>query len=174
MHEISSTIFVAPPKDDAFKVGTQMERRFSASPRSSGFWKSCSGKGASLTRGAANNQQRSSLKPSIHSKGKEKLRKSSNVEDKVGFKGFEGFINRGSSVMVFPYSLVTREKGLNSVGTCGMMVVENIEVSSSPHSQSSLSIPPLWLRTSTSESFCSRSSQFNNSVSVSYEFSSCF
>ena len=29
--------FVAPPKDDAFEVGTQMERRFSASPRSSGF-----------------------------------------------------------------------------------------------------------------------------------------
>ena len=142
MHEISSTIFVAPPKDDAFEAGTRMERRFSASPQSLGFRKSCSGEGASSTRGAADNQQRSSLKASIHSKGKEKLRKSSNVEDKVGSKGFEGFIHRGSSVMVFPYSPVTIEKGLNSVGTCGMMVVENIEVSSSPLPQSSLSIFP--------------------------------
>ena len=80
------------------------------------------------------NQQRSSLKASILSKGKEKLRKSSNVEDRVGSKGFEGFVHRGSSVTVFPSNPIIKEKGLNSVGTCGMMVVENIEVSSSPHS----------------------------------------
>ncbi|KAL6326022.1 hypothetical protein AAG906_038514 [Vitis piasezkii] len=128
MHEISSTVFVAPPKDDAFEAGTQMERRFSASPRSSGFRKSCSGEGASSIRGDTDNQQRSSLKASIHSKGKEKLRKSSNIEDRVGSKGFEGFIHRDSSVMVFPSSPVTREKMLNSVGTCGMMVAENIEL----------------------------------------------
>ena len=62
------------------------------------------------------------------------------------------------------------------MGTCGMMVVENYEVSSSPHFQSSLSIPspPLWFGTSTSESFWSRSSQFSNSVSVSYEILSYF
>ena len=70
------------------------------------------------------------------------MRKSSNVEDKAGSKGFRGFIHHGSSIMVFPSSPITKEKRLNSVGTCGMMVVENIEVSSSPHSQSSLSIPP--------------------------------
>ena len=100
------------------------------------------GEGASSIRGDTDNQQRSSLKASIHSKGKEKLRKSSNKEDRVGSKGFEGFIHRDSSVMVFPSNPVIREKGLNSVGTCGMMVVENIEVSSSPLPQSSLSIFP--------------------------------
>ena len=123
-----------------------MERRFSASPltfsRSSGFRKSCSGEKASLRRRDTDNQQRSSLKASIYSKGKEKLHKSSNVEDKAVFEGFRGFVHHDSLVMVFPSNPVTREKGLNSVGTCGMMVVENIEVSSSPLPQSSLSIFP--------------------------------
>ena len=145
-HEIPSSDFVAPPKGNAFEAGTQLERRFSASPltfsRSSGFRKSCSGEKASLRRRDTDNQQRSSLKASIYSKGKEKLHKSSNVEDKAVFEGFRGFVHHDSLVMVFPSNPVTREKGLNSVGTCGMMVVENIEVSSSPLPQSSLSIFP--------------------------------
>ncbi|KAL6347508.1 hypothetical protein AAG906_026030 [Vitis piasezkii] len=100
-------------------------------------------RGASSTRGDADNQQRSTLKASIHSKGKAKLCKFFNVEERAGSKGF---VHRGSSVTVFPSNPVTREKGLNSVGTRGMMVVENFEVSYSPHSQSSLSIPfPLGL-----------------------------
>ncbi|RVW89628.1 hypothetical protein CK203_036367 [Vitis vinifera] len=131
-HEIPSSDFVAPPKGNAFEAGTQLERRFSASPltfsRSSGFRKSCSGERASSRRGDMDNQQRSSLKASRHSKGKEKLHKSSNVEDRAVSEGFGGFVHRDSSVMVFPSNPVIREKGLNSVGTCGMMVVENIEL----------------------------------------------
>ena len=138
MHEKPSLDCDAPPKEDAFEVGTLMDQRFNASPltfsRSSEFRKRCLGEGASSARGDMDNQQRSSLKPSILSKGKEKLRKSSNVEDRIGSKGFEGFVHRGSSVTIFPSNPIIREKWLNSMGTCGMMVVENIEVSSSPHS----------------------------------------
>ena len=40
-HEKPSSDYEAPPKEDAFEAGTQMERRFNASPltfyRSSGF-----------------------------------------------------------------------------------------------------------------------------------------
>ncbi|KAL6311763.1 hypothetical protein AAG906_022432 [Vitis piasezkii] len=83
------------------------------------------------------------FKAYILSKGKEKLRKFSKDEDRVGSKGFEGFVHRGSSVTVFPSNPVTRGKGLNSVGTCEMMVVENFEVFSSPHFFSTLSsFPP--------------------------------
>ena len=67
--------------------------------------------------------------------------KSSKIEERAGSKGFKGFVHHGSSVTVFPSNPVTREKGLNSVGTRGMIVVENFEVSYSPHSHSSLSIP---------------------------------
>ena len=117
-------------------MGTQRLRRFSASPltlsRPSRFRKSCYGKGASLTRGEADNQQRSILKASIHSKGKAKLCKFFNIVDRAVSKGFGGFVHHGSLVMVFPSNPVSREKGLTSVGTCGMMVVENNKVSSSP------------------------------------------
>ena len=136
MQEIPSSDFVALPKDDAFEAGTQRLRRFSASPltlsRPSRFRKSCYGKGASLTRGEADNQQRSTLKASIHSKGKAKLCKFSNIVDRAVSEGFGGFVHRDSLVMVFPSNPVSREKGLTSVGTCGMMVVENNKVSSSP------------------------------------------
>ena len=142
MQAIPSSDFVAPPKDIAFKVGTQMVRRYSLSPLifslPLGFRRSCSGEGASSTRGNADNQQRYSLKASIHSKGKAKLCKFSNVVDRVDFEGFGGSAHCGFSVLVFPSSPVTREKGLTSMGTCGLMVVENNEVSSSPLSQSSL------------------------------------
>ena len=53
-----------------------------------------------------------------------------------------GFPHHGSLDVVFPSYPITREKGLNSVGSCGMMVVENLEVSSYQHSQSSLSLLP--------------------------------
>ena len=85
-----------------------------------------------MTRGEADNQQRSILKASIHSKGKAKLCKFSNIVDRAVFEGFGGFVHRDSLVMVFPSNPVSREKGLTSVGTCGMMVVENNKVSSSP------------------------------------------
>ena len=71
-----------------------------------------------------------------------KLCKFSNTVDKADFEGFEGYTHRVSSVLVFPSNLVTREKWLTSKRTCGLMVVENNEVSSSPLSQSSLSIFP--------------------------------
>ncbi|RVW76853.1 hypothetical protein CK203_043082 [Vitis vinifera] len=132
MQAIPSSDFVAPPKDIAFKVGTQMVRRYSLSPLifslPLGFRRSCSGEGASSTRGNADNQQRSSLKASIHSKGKAKLCKFSNVVDRVDFEGFGGSAHCGFSVLVFPSSPVTREKGLTSMGTCGLMVVENNEL----------------------------------------------
>ena len=83
--------------------------------------------------------QRSILKALFLSKGKEKLPNFSKGEDKAGFKGFH---HRGSSVTVFPSYPVTREKWLNSVGSCGMMGVENLKVSSYQHSQSSLSLFP--------------------------------
>ena len=78
----------------------------------------------------------------FYQKGKKKLPNFSKGEDKAGFKGFAGFPHCGSSVAVFPSYQVTREKGLNSVGSCGMMGVENLEVSSYQHSQSSLSLLP--------------------------------
>ena len=53
-----------------------------------------------------------------------------------------GFPHHGSLDAVFPSYPITREKGLNSVGSCGMMVVENLEVFSYQHSQSSLSLRP--------------------------------
>ena len=128
MHEKPSSNCEAPPKEDAFEAGTQMERRFSASPlafyRSSRFRKRCSREGASSIRGDTD------------------LRKSSNDEDRAGYKGLEGFVHRGSSITVFPSNPVIREKGLNFVGTYGM-IAENLEVSSSSHSQSSLSFFPL-------------------------------
>ena len=128
----------ALPKEDAFEARTQLERSFSASPsRSLGFRKWCSGEGMSPSSGDAD--QRSVLKAPFLSKGKEKLRKFSKGEDRAGCKGFAGFPHRGSSVAVFPSFPVTREKGLNSMGSCGLMVVENLEVSSYQHSQSSLS-----------------------------------
>ena len=86
--------------------------------------------------------QRSILKALFLSKGKDKLPNFSKGEDRAGFKGFAGFPHRGSSVAVFPSYPVTREKGLNSVGSCGMMGVENLEVSSYQHSRSSLSLLP--------------------------------
>ena len=92
--------------------------------------KRCSGEGTSPTRGDADDHQRSHLKAPFLSKGKEKMRKFSEGEDKANLKGFVGFPHRGSSVTVFPSYPVTREKGLNSVGSCGVMVVENFEVSS--------------------------------------------
>ena len=92
--------------------------------RSSEFRKRCSGEGASLSRGDA------------------VLRKPSNDEDKEGYKGLMGFDHCGSSVMIFPSNLVIREKWLNFVGTCGMLVAENLEVSSFSPSQSSLSTFP--------------------------------
>ena len=105
-----------------------MERGFSACPltccRSSGFRKKCSGKRASSSRGDA------------------VLRKSPNVEDRASYKGRMGFDHRGSLVTIFPSIPVIREKGLNFVGTYGMLVAENLEVSSSSHSQSSLSTFP--------------------------------
>ena len=146
------------PKEDSFKAQTQIERSFSASPsRSSGSRKRCSGEGTSPPSGDAD--QRSILKAPFLSKGKEKLCNSSKGEDKAGFKGFAGFPHCGSSVAVFPSYPVTREKGLNSVGSSGMMVVEDLEVSSYQHSQSFVFFyPSLWLGSSTPESFCSRSS----------------
>ncbi|RVW35159.1 hypothetical protein CK203_085891 [Vitis vinifera] len=100
--------------------------RPSASPsRSSGSRKRCSGEGTSPPSGDAD--QRSILKAPFLSKGKEKLCNSSKGEDKAGFKGFAGFPHCGSSVAVFPSYPVTREKGLNSVGSSGMMVVEDLE-----------------------------------------------
>ena len=133
----------ALPKEVAFEEGTQLERSFNANPinfsRSSGFQKRCFEEGTSSTREDADNHQRFHLNASILSKGKEKLRKFSKDEDRVDSKGFKGFVHRGSSVMVFPTSPVTREKGFNFVGTCEMRVVENFEVSSTPHSQSFLS-----------------------------------
>ena len=90
------------------------------------------------TRGDEDKQQRSSLKASIHSKGNEKLCKFSNTVDRADFEGFEGYTHRVSLVLVFPSNLVTREKWLTFERTCGLMVVENNEVSSSPLSQSSL------------------------------------
>ena len=57
--------------------------------------------------------------------------------------GHVGFDHRGSSDTVFPSSPVIRGKGLSFMGTCGMLVVENLEVSSSLPSQSPLSsFPP--------------------------------
>nr|CAN82412.1 hypothetical protein VITISV_039149 [Vitis vinifera] len=100
----------ALPKEDAFEVS-----------------KRCSGEGTSPTRGDADDHQRSHLKAPFLSKGKEKMRKFSEGEDKANLKGFVGFPHRGSSVTVFPSYPVTREKGLNSVGSCGVMVVENFE-----------------------------------------------
>ena len=111
MHEKPSSDCDALPKEAAFEAGTQMDRRFNASPltfsRSSKFRKRCSGKGASSKREDADNQQRSSLKASILSKGKEKLHKSSNIEDRVGSKGF---VHRGSSITVFRSNPIIREK----------------------------------------------------------------
>ena len=109
MHEKPSSDCDALPKEDAFEAGTQMDRRFNASPLtlSSKFRKRCSGKGASSKREDADNQQRSSLKASILSKGKEKLHKSSNIEDRVGSKGF---VHRGSSITVFRSNPIIREK----------------------------------------------------------------
>ena len=128
MHEKPSLDCENPPKVVAFGAGTHMERGFSACPltccRSSGFWKKCSGKRASSSRGDA------------------VLRKSPNVEDRANYKGRMGFDHRGSSVTIFPSIPVIREKGLNFVGTYGMLVAENLEVSSSSHSQSSLSTFP--------------------------------
>ena len=102
-----------------------MERRFNASPLafclSSGFQKRWSGVGASSIRGYTN------------------LRKSFNDEDIAGYKGLKGFAHRGSLVTIFPSNPVIREKWLNFVGNCGMMVVKNLEVSSYSHSQLSLS-----------------------------------
>ena len=97
------------PKEDSFEVGTQLDRCFSASPsRSSGFRKSCSGKGMSSTRGDAD--QRSLLKAHFLSNEKEKLCNFSKGEDRTGLKGFVGFPYRGSSVMAFPSYPITREK----------------------------------------------------------------
>ena len=113
-----------------------MVRRFSSSPltfsRPLGFRRSWSGERALSTRGDADNQQRFSLKASIHSKRKAKLCKFSNVVDRANSEGFEGSAHRGYSILVYPSSPITREKGLTSVGTSGLMVVENNEVSSSP------------------------------------------
>ena len=133
----------ALPNEDAFEAGTQLDRSFSASPitfcHSSGFRKRCFGEGTSSTRGDVEHKQRSHFKAPFLSKGKEKLHKLSKSEDIAGFKGFAGFAHHGSSVTVFPSNPITRAKGLNSAGSCGMMVVENFEVSSYPHSRSSLS-----------------------------------
>ena len=119
-HEKPSSDYEAPPKEDAFEAGTQMERRFNASPltfyRSSGFGKRCSGEGASSIKGDAD------------------LHKSSNDEDRARYKGLEGFVHRGSSGTVFPSNPVIKEKWLNFVGTYGQMVAKNVEVSSSSHS----------------------------------------
>ncbi|RVW64320.1 hypothetical protein CK203_047007 [Vitis vinifera] len=99
--EIPSSDFVAPLKDVAFEAGTQMVQRFSSSPlilsRPLGFRSSCSGEGASSSR------------------------------DRENSEGFGGFAHHDSSVLVFPSNPVTSEKGLTSVGTCGLMVVENNE-----------------------------------------------
>ena len=66
-----------------------------------------------------------------------------NNENREGFMGHVGFDHRGSSDTVFPSSPVIRGKGLSFMGTCGMLVVENLEVSSSLPSQSPLSsFPP--------------------------------
>ena len=66
-----------------------------------------------------------------------------NNENREGFMGHVGFDHRGSSDMVFPSSPVIRGKGLSFMGTCGMLVAENLEVSSSLPSQSPLSsFPP--------------------------------
>ena len=93
-----------------------MERGFSASPltycRSSRLRMRCSGKGASSSRREA------------------VLRNPSNDEDREGFMGRVGFDHCGSSVTVFPSNPVIRGKGLNFMGTCGMLVAENMEVSS--------------------------------------------
>ena len=64
-------------------------------------------------------------------------------EEKEGFLGRMGSDHRGSSVMVFPSNPEIRDKGLSFMGNCGMMVVENMEVTPSSPSQSSLSsFPP--------------------------------
>ena len=64
-----------------------------------------------------------------------KLCKSSNFADKEDCEGFGGSAHYGSSILVFPFSPITREKGQPSVGTYGLMVVDKKEVSSSPLSQ---------------------------------------
>ncbi|XP_034687737.1 uncharacterized protein LOC117916043 [Vitis riparia] len=131
------------PKEDSFEVGTQLERSFNASPSHlSGSRKRCFGDWEGTSPPSGDADRRSILKAPFLSKGKEKLRNFSKGEDRAGFKGFAGFPHRGSSVAVFPSYPVTREKGFNFVGSCGMMVVENLEVSSYQHSQSSLSLLP--------------------------------
>ena len=70
------------------------------------------------------------------------MSKPSNDEDREGYKGLVGFDHCGSSVTIFLSNLVIREKWLNFVGTCGMLVAENLEVSSFSPSQSSLSTFP--------------------------------
>ena len=54
----------------------------------------------------------------------------SNDEDGEGYKGLVGFDHCGSSITIFPSNPVIKEKGLNFVGTYGMLVAENLEVSS--------------------------------------------
>ena len=78
--------------------------------------------------------QRSLLKAPFLSKGKEKPHNFSKDEDKAGLKGFVGFPHRGSSVTTFLSYPATREKWLNSMRSCGMMVVENFKVYSNQHS----------------------------------------
>ena len=69
------------------------------------------------------------------------MRKPSNNEDKKRFLGHVGFDHRGSSNTVFPSNIIIRGKRLNFMGTCGMVVMKNMEVSSLP-SQSPLSSFP--------------------------------
>ena len=127
MHKKPSSNCEATPKKKAFEVGSQLEWGFSASPlnfcRSLGYRKRCSGERASSLREV------------------EVLRKPSNNEDKKRFLGHVGFDHRGSSNTVFPSNIIIRGKRLNFMGTCGMVVMKNMEVSSLP-SQSPLSSFP--------------------------------
>ena len=129
MTERSLSVSDALPMEDVSKAGTQLVQGFSASPnRLSGLQKRCSEEGTTSTK--ENVEQRNLLRAPFLSKGKEKMRNIAKGEDRAGFMGFVGCSHSGSSVTVHPSYPATSEKGLNSVGYCGMMVVENFEVSS--------------------------------------------
>ena len=129
MIERSLSVSDALPMEDVFKAGTQLVQGFSASPnRLSGLQKRCSEEGTTSTK--ENVEQRNLLRAPFLSKGKEKMRNIAKGEDGAGFKGFVGCSHSGSLVTVHLSYPATSEKGLNSMGYCGMMVVENFEVSS--------------------------------------------
>ena len=92
--ERSLSVSDALPMEDDSEAGTQLDQRFSASPRrSSGFRKRCSDEGTLPTRGDAN--QRTLLRAPFLSKGKEKMRNFSKGENRAGIKGFVGCPHRG-------------------------------------------------------------------------------